>query len=532
MTVGARHGVRLTLAGILAALPAAGLAAFGLRQAGPIALRADPDLVIVDAVVTNERDQPVGGLTAADFSILDSGQPQQIAEFHAVALPAAGAPQRGAAWSFGPPGSVTNQHAPLSRLFVVLVDDTSIPASRAGTVRDLLSTLVSGVSPDDRVAIFYAARPDLAQEPTGDKATLRDALGRIGTALQLVEPPGGSAPPEAPIDPSAPAPPVIRTLGALAASLQTSSYVRRAILLVSAGADYAAAVQLNPQGQWEPYGQLRTALDTARQAGVPVYTIDPRSAQAPEPDVTVADGRSPVPDRAPADPAPADPPQSDNASAARTVAYEWGFLRTVALDTGGIAALGTANLTGAVRRLLADNSTFYVLGYRPATPAHDGRVHDIDVRVNRPGLRVRAPTGYVAPLAALSSDTAQRLLRDALAEPLPLTGVALRATLPPVRSDASLATLALDVIYPPLPGRPARVEDAVTVTIIAVDAGGALLTTSTLDATVSAAAGSGDTAVTIRNTVALPIRTDSLKIGVASRALGRIGTLVVPVVRR
>ena len=39
----------------------------------------------------------------------------------------------------------------------------------------------------------------------------------------------------------------------------------------------------------------------------------------------------------------------------------------------------------------------YLLGF--ATPKRDGKVHDIDVRVNKSGLKTRARKSYVAPKA-------------------------------------------------------------------------------------------------------------------------------------
>ncbi len=43
------------------------------------------------------------------------------------------------------------------------------------------------------------------------------------------------------------------------------------------------------------------------------------------------------------------------------------------------------------------NSRYYVLGYYPPTHPRDGRFHKIEVRVNRPGLRVAARRGYASP---------------------------------------------------------------------------------------------------------------------------------------
>ena len=49
--------------------------------------RVGTELVRIDVVVTNRSGEPVTGLTGADFSILDSGQPQTISFFDAVTIP-------------------------------------------------------------------------------------------------------------------------------------------------------------------------------------------------------------------------------------------------------------------------------------------------------------------------------------------------------------------------------------------------------------------------------------------------------------
>jgi hypothetical protein len=71
-------------------------------------------------------------------------------------------------------------------------------------------------------------------------------------------------------------------------------------------------------------------------------------------------------------------------------------LRQVAVDTGGVALVNTNNFTGGFERIVRDNSTYYLLGYYPSTDHTDGRFHEISVRVNRPGVTVRARRGYFA----------------------------------------------------------------------------------------------------------------------------------------
>lgn len=81
----------------------------------------------------------------------------------------------------------------------------------------------------------------------------------------------------------------------------------------------------------------------------------------------------------------------------------------LAIDTGGFAIRNENNFGRALDLIDRDSGTYYVLGYRPASVAYDGKFHRIDVRVNQPGLKVRARRGYLALEPA-------RLLRPAPSE--------------------------------------------------------------------------------------------------------------------
>jgi VWFA-related protein len=78
-------------------------------------------------------------------------------------------------------------------------------------------------------------------------------------------------------------------------------------------------------------------------------------------------------------------------------------LRTLAENTDGLAIVDSNNLDGGMKRVVADLSSYYLLGYYSNTKL-DGRYHAITVRVRRPGVQVRARKGYLA--ATLDAMTA------------------------------------------------------------------------------------------------------------------------------
>lgn len=136
-----------------------------------------------------------------------------------------------------------------------------------------------------------------------------------------------------------------------------------------------------PSGEFRPGGrgsELRTDLDlldrlvdTANLLGYTVYPID----------------------------------QQASAPAMRW----WQNLRYVARDTGGLALLAGSNLD-PLGRVSADTSNYYWLGFVPEY-RRDDQVHDIEVEVLRPGLRVRSRQGYVDLSRSAEADMeAQRAL--------------------------------------------------------------------------------------------------------------------------
>jgi hypothetical protein len=70
-------------------------------------------------------------------------------------------------------------------------------------------------------------------------------------------------------------------------------------------------------------------------------------------------------------------------------------LRTLAENTDGLAIVDSNNLAGGMKRVVADLSSYYLLGYY-SNGKLDGKYHAITVRVKRPGVQVRARRGYLA----------------------------------------------------------------------------------------------------------------------------------------
>lgn len=124
---------------------------------------------------------------------------------------------------------------------------------------------------------------------------------------------------------------------------------------------------------------LRSAVGQATRAGARVYAIDVRGlnrgTNASLGDQLAAETPSGAPARFDLG---ADGPNS------------------LAVDTGGFVIRNQNNLGAALRAVADDAGRYYVIGYQPEGLALDGQYRQIDVRVTRPGLTVRARRGYLA----------------------------------------------------------------------------------------------------------------------------------------
>ncbi len=135
--------------------------------------------------------------------------------------------------------------------------------------------------------------------------------------------------------------------------------------------------------------RARDLGDEANRANVSFYPIDPRglvaSEQAMQPPGLPGVDLDTV-------------PMSLRADIAMTAARQ-SSLRTLALDTDGTAIVATNDISGALRKVADDLSSYYLLGYY-STGKIDGKFHSISVKVKRSGVDVRARRGYLAPTAA------------------------------------------------------------------------------------------------------------------------------------
>ena len=127
--------------------------------------------------------------------------------------------------------------------------------------------------------------------------------------------------------------------------------------------------------------EVRQLSHRANRANVTFYAVDPRGLAGFDDSIGPLRPATPTQDR-------------------QRLAGRQGGLRELAANTDGAVVLNTNDVKGGVARIMADLNAYYLLRYYSSNTDLDGRFRRITVRVTRPGVRVRARTGYLAPTEA------------------------------------------------------------------------------------------------------------------------------------
>jgi VWFA-related protein len=505
-----------------------------------LVFRGAAEYVPIDVIVTDNHDKTVTDLTKDDFEITESKHSQTIADFKFVTVP----PTRRTVID---PGHTvvtidvtTNQVPPKSRAFVVVIDDLHLLPQHLVPIKGVVTDILTSMAPTDRVAVVFTGRSDLSIDFTTDINRQMLAVGRIKSALGFAQDPSPvfTGPDEqmrrhfalGTLD-------VIRnTVSALAASKAE----RRSVIWVSEGFNYdfdaqplephkvalsAPDVGRVPQSTSsmpgnppenvldarDVFDQLKLLYETAQRADVPISTIDPRGTEGPDEAVI---GWS---------------PGGTLQQIQSKMFIQDNFMRNVAEQTGGISQVRNSDLVRGVHDIIEDNSSYYLLGYYPEPLVRDGKYHQIDVKVKRPGLHVRARNGYIAPVANVKAATATALLDTALGAAVSVDGLQLRAVAEPVIAatpKGMTAVVTVEVTYP-LTG--AHVDDELQFAMLALDVEGKPKAQSRNAFHFTASPrGPGESTFLINQSIDLPSEPVFLRVGVSSRALGKTGTVHIP----
>ena len=400
----------------------------------PITFRAEINYVEVDARVLDRDGAFVGGLTAADFQVLEDGKPQKIDAFSFVNIPVAR--QERPLFAKAPIESdvVTNLDGYDGRVYVLVLDDQHTNPLRSQRTKQAARTFVQRyIGANDMAAVVYTSgRSDVAQEFTSSQRRLLTAVDKFmgrklrSSTLERLEEESRTRGTrqqgdriDDPFDQERAytARTTLDSLRNLANYLSGISGRRKAIIYFSEGIDYDIYDVFGTGGASTVLQASRDVVAAATRANVAIYGIDPRGLGA------MADDMIEVQDM----------PQDTSLGLGMTsfgdeARRSQDSLRVLSSETGGFAVVNQNDLASQFEKVVADNSQYYLLGYYSNSTKRDGKFHKIEVKVGRPGLTVRSRKGYVnARIGAPPKDDGKTApeLRAAMMSPLPMTALPL-----------------------------------------------------------------------------------------------------------
>ncbi|HYU97355.1 MAG TPA: VWA domain-containing protein [Pyrinomonadaceae bacterium] len=431
-------------------------------------VRITTNLVQVDAVITDKNGNLINDLRPDEVQIFEDGHQQKITNFSLItteasttrtllsAEPAKNAPPL-------PPAKLHPED--VRRTIALVVDDLGLSFRSTYDVRNALKKFVDQqMQPGDLVAIIRTSGGIGAlQQFTADKRQLYAAIERVKWYVNGRSSVGAFAPIESktPTDDKLWAPDAkqsanedvnqfredvfaVGTLGAIGYVVKGMRELpgRKSILLMSDGFKIYSAD--DPERNYRTLLALRRLIDQANRATVVIYTMNASGLQVFG--LNAADstgGRS-------------SEEVEQMLSDRRTAAFEsQDGLNYLAKETGGIAIRNTNDLSGGIRRVIEDQKSYYLIGYRPDESTFDAKsgrrtFHKLSLKITRSGkYSVRMRNGFYgiseADEKALALTPRQQLLR-ALTSPFGAAGVHVRLTTL-FANDAKIGSYMRSLLY-------------------------------------------------------------------------------------
>ena len=376
-------------------------------------------LVQVDVTVVDKDGRPIRDLKPGEIKIFENGKQRVVSGLTFVAA----APQDNSAQ----PNPKTAKHAPVlpgqklsadevRRTIAIVVDDITLSFQSVDYVRTVLRKFVDEqMQPGDLVAIIRSSGGlGALQQFTSDKRQLYAAINQLKWNAFANGRVGAFAPMDARLD--IPESTVLNGKGPIASgramddvnldsqntrtniftagSLGALSYVlrgmerlpgRKSMLMLSEGFSLFEREENGSITGGRVLDAIQKITDSANRAGVVVYSLDPRGLQVPM--LSAEDNTSGWSSE-----------DIDRKVALRNEEFRdsQDGLRYLSEETGGFAIVNNNNLSKGIRKILDDQS-YYLLAYEPDDASFDPkklRFNKIEVKVDRPGARVRYRRGF------------------------------------------------------------------------------------------------------------------------------------------
>ena len=426
----------------LAAQPAPPQAPGQAPQQAPPVFKAGVDLVAVDVSVIDGSGRPVRGLDAADFRVTVGGQARRITSVQFVSEGVQGTARPLTEPDL--PRFSSNEEEAGGRLVMIIVDQGNMNRSTGMELSGTVGRLLARLGPTDRAG--------LAVLPGGVEVDFTRHFFLVRQAMSRVVGGGGGFEKRNRLG-------LTEALALERDPRLLEDIVRRECTVRAIDLDAEATIEACRQSLRAEAEQIltETRMQTANSMTA-LRNLLRRLQPIPGPKILVYITEGLVIDRDFGLVSWA----GEETAAARAALYA---LRIVPSDADvtqrrvsetrlfdrDLAALGLEALVGqtrgsldttfgraeaAIDRLALELTGYYLIGFEPEASDRDGKPHEISVKVNRPGVTIRARRQFVAPVSK-AVPTDEDLLKDALRQPLPASDVRLKVATHGYKDPAS-----------------------------------------------------------------------------------------------
>lgn len=371
--------------------------------------RSGVTLVTTDVIARGDRGQFVSDLTRDNFTVLEDGQPQKIESFTMIQggrtfnllTPSPASP--------APEGVVLPQARARvpdanGRVFLILVDDLHFEPELTPHVRRLLQTIADTLLHEGDLAAVVSTGPSFIETGlTYDRKAIVEAAKKVrgsgylpSEIFKMMENSQG------PGDIRHKAQLAFYTAYNILSDLEQVANRRKAVIYISTGYDFDPFAEgrnsrdrimggrfsdplrrlVDEDNPYFSMGRITADIDlfrltreltlSANRANASIYTIDPRGL------VGTTDAGQYV----------------DQSEWRTYIQKTTSTLKYLAEETGGFPIVDTNDFESALKRVDAETSDYYVLGYYSTNPDPSKRTRALEVRVDRPGVTVAARRAY------------------------------------------------------------------------------------------------------------------------------------------
>jgi VWFA-related protein len=371
--------------------------------------RAAVTHVTTDVIVRDGAGRFIPDLTKDNFTVLEDGVAQKIdsfalvhggRSFNTIEAPAPAAPE-GIILPNTPRRQVGDSSG---RVLLIFVDDLHVEPESTPHVRRLVQDIADTMLHDgDLVSMVSSGPSSIEIQPTYDRKEITAAVSRIrGTAMTPAEMFKLLESSQGPGDIRQRAQLAFYTAYNILASVERVQNKRKAVLYISPGYDFDPFADARKgrdrvmggrfsepirflRDEENPYfrvpavtadidlfAYMRELTLSANRANATIYTLDPR-------------GLAGIVDAG----------QYLDQSEWRTYLQKTqSSLRYIAEETGGFAVVNDNDFVSAMKRIDAETSDYYILGYYSSNPDPAKRVRQIEVKVDKKDVNVSSRRAY------------------------------------------------------------------------------------------------------------------------------------------